>query len=445
MLGCVVYLDGSLDVGDEADTDVVGSTDSTGSESGADEPTTDDPTVDGEATTEDDPGDGCAEAIDIMFVVDNSGSMGTRQRQVAEAIETLVNQLDVAGMDWRIAVTTTDNGNPWCPAGTTTPKAGRFVASSCRDRLGDFLFSDTVDVQDAACNEVCNHADIEIASNVIDGVVRDGAWVQRIDGQSNTFVDNNDGLGTVPLDPIEALKCILPQGVNGCGFESQLESMHLALARTADENELSFGFLRPEAQLAVVIITDETDCSYNKDWADIFSQDGNKVFWSSPDDAFPTSAMCWNAGVQCTGDGPEYDDCVAVDKDIDGNIVEPAQSDSAAVLHPLSRYTGVLNQLQDAKQAIDPDAKVKVFGIMGVDTFGEVAYVDVDAVDPEFQSSFGIGPGCTGDGEGNTGVPPVRMGEVIGEFEGSLHSVCKTQYIDAFKTIANRVTAECGQ
>ena len=58
--------------------------------------------------------------VDIIFVVDNSGSMGEEQAYLAEGIAGLVDVLDQATppVDYRIAVTTTDNGNPWCAGGS---------------------------------------------------------------------------------------------------------------------------------------------------------------------------------------------------------------------------------------------------------------------------------------------------------------------------------------
>lgn len=46
--------------------------------------------------------------VDILFVVDNSGSMYAEQTRMAQAFPALVNGLDIAGLDYRIAITTTD-------------------------------------------------------------------------------------------------------------------------------------------------------------------------------------------------------------------------------------------------------------------------------------------------------------------------------------------------
>jgi hypothetical protein len=56
----------------------------------------------------------------------------------------------------------------------------------------------------------------------------------------------------------DALSCISSVGDGGCGFESPLEAIRRALDGSRPENA---GFLRRGALLAVVILTDEDDCS----------------------------------------------------------------------------------------------------------------------------------------------------------------------------------------
>jgi hypothetical protein len=56
----------------------------------------------------------------------------------------------------------------------------------------------------------------------------------------------------------DALSCISQVGEGGCGFEAPLEAMKRALDGSHGENA---GFVRPGAFLAVVILTDEDDCS----------------------------------------------------------------------------------------------------------------------------------------------------------------------------------------
>ena len=55
----------------------------------------------------------------------------------------------------------------------------------------------------------------------------------------------------------DAFKAIASVGAAGCGFEQTLEGIHRAL----NNNPANAGFLRQGANLAVVVLTDEDDCS----------------------------------------------------------------------------------------------------------------------------------------------------------------------------------------
>ena len=380
--------------------------------------------------------------VDLLFIIDNSGSMGEEQANLAANFGTFIEQLEAPDVEanYRIGITTSDNGNPWCPAGTTTPEGGNLVLSSCTTRLGDFLFGDTVDVQDLACNDLCNLTpeQLEILPTATDEEPTEEPrpWLENIEGKKNI----PEGTSTV-----EAFQCFGPQGVNGCGFESQLESMYLALVRAKSQNEDSYGFLRKNAILAVVFVTDEADCSYNKDYAAIFEQDGNKVFWSDPTASFPTSAVCWNAGVACTGDPSGYDTCDPENYDVDGN---PGASDDQAVLHPMSRYIGHIQGLEEEKQMINADQEVIMALIGGVSGGGEDAeifYSDVTATDPAYQDSFGIGPGCQAANPLNPdepiqAVPPVRLRDMTETFTpNNMFSICDTDYSPALAAIAEKI------
>jgi hypothetical protein len=377
--------------------------------------------------------------VDILFVIDNSGSMGEEQANLAANFGAFIEILEANDVEanYRIGVTTTDNGNPWCPQGMFSPEAGNLVMSSCRERLDDFIFDNgdgQVDVRDLACNDICtlDAAELEVVptATALDPDPKPRPWLEKIEHHKNIPV------GTSTVD---AFRCLGPQGINGCGFESPLESMYLALTRAQTSDEASYGFLRQNALLAVVFVTDEVDCSYNKSWATIFEASGNREFWSDPNASFPTSAVCWNAGVECVGDPSNYDICEAVDLDVNGN---PAADPDAAVLHPLSRYTNFLDAIEQDKQALNADSELIVGLIGGVQPDGSVFYADVGDTDPEYQDLFGIGPGCTGP-LGEAATPPVRLRELTEHYTpGNLHSICATDYTGALTVIADRIRTE---
>ncbi len=378
--------------------------------------------------------------VDILFVIDNSGSMGEEQANLAANFQAFVEKLEHPDVEanYRIAVTTTDNGNPVC-GGATTPEGGAFVLSSCRNRLEQFVFNGVpqVDARDTACLDICEYEndDLEIqpTRTDLDLEAKPRPWLENIEGQTNLPA----GVGTG-----DAFECFGPQGVDGCGFESPLESMYKALARTYKTNEASYGFLREDALLAIIFVTDEVDCSHRNEYGSIFTE--NKAYWSDPEAPWATSAVCWNAGVECLGGPGEYEGCRAVDKDEDGNVTDDP---SEAVLHPVSRYVDFVRGIQTAKQDANHSLDVIVGVISGVPS-GYQEGIDIvyaDSPDEAFMNDFGIGPGCTStvDGAEQTAVPPVRLREFAENFgDRNLFSVCSNDYTPALEELANTLIAK---
>lgn len=398
-----------------------GSTD-TGDTTGGSDSTGDDTTTGGVVPPDcTDPAEaefaGSMRSMDILFVVDNSGTMGLAQARLAAAMDSFAARLDNEGVDFRIAVTTTDIGNPWCSG--TTPEGGRFVATSCRSRAADFVSGLGDDVTDEACLDVCVHDDIALTptttANDPNAVVR--PWIERIGDTTNL----PEG-----VTPAEALSCLVPQGIAGCGFERTLESMYRGILRATMDTEEEFDFFRDGADSLIVIVTDEVDCSHDTQYETIFLPDGDRVFWSDPTSPAPTSAVCWNAGVECTGSSP-YDECHSQNYDAIGN---PGVADGDAVLYALSRYGNGFATLD----AANGSGSVRMALIAGVpDDYpdgGEITYAD--SMDDAFQNSFGIGPGCD-DGQ-VVGIPPVRMRELADSVASpgmpNVFSICSADYCD---------------
>ncbi len=407
-------------------------TDGTGGTSGA--TTSGDPTgmpTSGAPTgapTGDPTGTPAAGGVDVLFVIDNSGSMAEEQSRLAAAADALMSAL--AGRDVRMAFTTTDVGNPRCPAAAYTPEAGRFVLSSCLDRvnLGEFVFNSTDFA--SACTNRCALDDgslpITPTSTASDPTMMPRPWIESIGGSTNL----PDGVTLA-----QAFQCFAPQGVAGCGFESPLEAVRLALGRMTMPDQREYGFLRDEADLLIVIVTDEMDCSASQIGGEIFTT--NKVYWNDPADPAPTSAVCWRAGVHCVGDGPSYSSCAAADMGLDGSPSDAA----GAVLRPVADYAALLSSLQASKVG---DAKVYLRAIAGVPVgfeSGDAQLVFEDGADPDYLFSFGIGPGCVlPDGQGGfttQGVPPLRILDAQ-QLLGApvVHSVCQEDYGGALAAIA---------
>ncbi|HKW84110.1 MAG TPA: hypothetical protein VJN68_10190, partial [Burkholderiaceae bacterium] len=87
---------------------------------------------------------------------------------------------------------------------------------------------------------------------------------QLPNGQFFLSASSNQGVKNYPGDISDAFACIAALGDQGCGFEGQLKSVRWALdpQNTPPENA---GFLRAEAYLAVILVTNEDDCSVPDD------------------------------------------------------------------------------------------------------------------------------------------------------------------------------------
>jgi len=376
--------------------------------------------------------------VDILFVIDNSRSMGQEQATLARNFGPLIERLEMDDVraNYRIAVTTTDNGHLHCVG----RDGGSFKATSCLKRHEDFqVTEDGVDKDyfDDACASICDHEDIEFlpTTTFFDQEPKVRPWIENIGGVTNLA----EG-----ISPVDAFECLAPQGLTGCGFEAPLESMRLGLLRASNQAEPEFGFMRPGAILAVIFVTDEADCSARysevKDPWDI--SEGSRALWSEANREAGrlTSEVCWFAGVECEDSPGGGKECWAVDRAADATETDdPAK----AVLHPLDRYVEFLDSIEQEKQKINPDQELLVGVLTGVDTGytgGAIHYSDGN--DEKFLLETGIGAGCSSsNGEA---APPVRMAEFAQAFlpdtdETNLYSVCKEDYSDSMSAIAEAI------
>ena len=406
------------------------------------EPTTDGPKLDlATNDTESVPdcnADGTCNLLDVLFVIDNSGSMGEEQKNLAQNFPYLIEKIraltdkkgNPVNADVNIMVTTSDFGHPLCSPyykPDYQPAKGGPINTACTDRLERFSgVGAGAPVIEEACTAGCTPGA---------AAVPNGPFLNFNPDTHN--VVGFDGVG----DPVaDALSCIGPQGIDGCGMEADLETMLQALDPSKPWNQGAKPFLRNGAVLAVVIVTDEEDCAtkdyryfdpknkadaeFNQFWEDLPGMPGVK--------GDPTSAVCWNAGTECVDNNADgiYDGgCMSADKGLPTDINGKSPN---SVLQPISRYVNYLK-----KELIEKRNKqVIMLGILGVPpvtahnleapfepTEGGVKTLvyrdwlpsdilpgDVKTA-PQKQYDFGIGPGCSNAATGQA-VPPVRIKEV---------------------------------
>lgn len=174
------------------------------------------------------PEDEC-DKIDFLFIVDDSGSMGEEQANLAENFPRFVEIVDryrtEAGspLDYRLGVTTT----------------GKDITTVITFNLPGIPFPP-----------------MEISET---GPT--GALLQEC-GMTRKWIESGDP------DVAGTFSCLAEVGTSGSGVEMPLYMTELALTeRIADGSNA--GFLRDDALLAVVILTDEDDCSRPEDRIEI--------------------------------------------------------------------------------------------------------------------------------------------------------------------------------
>lgn len=361
-------------------------------------------------------------AIDVLVVIDDGWTMADLQGVVTTNLARLATALeeDFVRADYRVAVVSTSMPHPACD--NATVDGGEMQVSSCRERLSEFETTTGLGQADdqsfAGCLEGCRDAAWTTEPLGPDGGPR--PWIERDRGRYN--------FDAQAWPPGEALRCVLPQGIDGCSFGAPLEAMHTALVGTTDPTSPTFGFLRPHAILSVLIVTDKYDCSVNPVVADALGPGGQQ--WQTNAHGYGALSMCWHAGVACSGDGPSYEECHPVDRDKNGEIINRDFPERQPLLHPVERYIALLEDIRRSKRMLDAEASVHVSVLAGVPVdypAGNAPLVYIPAADPD-PDGLAIAPACM-SAAGATALPPVRLRVFAEAFEtGSarnLHSICE--------------------
>jgi hypothetical protein len=162
--------------------------------------------------------------LDVLFMIDDSAGMGSMQTKLAAQIPSFIDALENLpnGLpNIHIAVVSSDLGAPGDSTSVTCTTAGD---------QGLFRLSPSCPVPT---------------------LVRDA-----------TYLSNVDGIANYTGNLADVLACITPLGETGCAFGHQLGSIARALgADGAPAPARNAGFLRPSADLAIIILTDSDDCS----------------------------------------------------------------------------------------------------------------------------------------------------------------------------------------
>jgi len=172
-----------------------------------------------------------SDAVDLLVMVDNSNSMAQEQENLTENFQVLLETLTAENDDGEPLV-----GDLHVGVISTDMGTGGFAVQTCLDSLdGD------------------------------DGILRDtptGA-VSGCGDDYPSFLSFATGADAVTLN--DDFACLATLGTGGCGFEQQLKAVDKALRVHAQDGGANSGFLRENSLLAILMVTDEEDCSVRED------------------------------------------------------------------------------------------------------------------------------------------------------------------------------------
>ncbi len=178
--------------------------------------------------------------VDVLFVVDNSPSMNFEQMNLANKFSSFISQLNIRGLDWQIAIITTDGRSDSDPTGdyvstNLDPVDGQFLKFRTKNSLGNYSYS----------------------NNYILNSTMDAAAVQAYFGDT-----------------------IQRKADEGGGYEQAMYTTYRAIARagmTGNRNIANKNFFRTGAGLSVVVLSD-SDETPEDDQSLLMTVDGKNAF-----------------------------------------------------------------------------------------------------------------------------------------------------------------------
>ena len=189
--------------------------------------------------------------VDLVVLVDNSGSMKQEQDALTARFPELIRELIDPAID---------------------PETGRLTHPPVEDlNLGvissDMGVAGRTDVNTCQANPVVgdNGCFRTTPSAVVPGCG------SSYTGFLSRNPDNADGYDADRM--AQDFTCLATLGTNGCGFEQQLKALRQALTVNAGPAGCNRGFLRDDSLLGLIIVSDEDDCSVDPAHPEMFDPD----------------------------------------------------------------------------------------------------------------------------------------------------------------------------
>jgi hypothetical protein len=349
-------------------------------------------------------------AVDILFLIDDSDEMLFAQQKLLREFQTFITTLQTGpgGMpDLHIGVIASDMG------------AGDGTIPGCNASGGK--------------NGILQHAPRGVLPCA--GTLQAGA----------TYISRSGDVVNYTGEIADVFKCIAALGEAGCGFEHPFAAILRALGadgRPAPAE--NGGFLRPDASLAIVMLTDEDDCSASPGQGPngripLFDMASNADLQSQLGP--PSNFRCNEFGHICDARHPDRS---APNNDVAAKVTyrECGSNDAEGYL------LGVVDTANRIKALKADPAKILVASISGPAAPYEVHWSPSGVVDTSCGAAScpwpAIGHSCAGAGLFPTvGDPGVRITELVNQFGagGLSHSICADTFGPAMQALGAAVGA----
>jgi hypothetical protein len=330
--------------------------------------------------------------LDLLFLVDDSPSMADKQANLADNLPRFIDALGAipGGLpNVHIGVATSDLGTQG--AGDSNPSFGPAVGQ----------------IAMGGCSGIGKDGNLQtfgapVGSDVFLSDIGDPVTGMRTRNYTGA-------LATVFAQMVHA-------GAGGCGFEQHLEAIKHALLPS---NAVNQRFLRPDANLGIIIVADEDDCSLSH-----YSLLGPEAAALGPQQSF----RCTRFGVVCDQHGQTPDEM-----NVPGPKDQCHPADDSMYLTRVADHAAFLKGLK-----VDP-AKVAVAAIAGT-----TAPFAVELRPPPRSTAAipALAHSCTYVGNGGNpevADPAIRIASLLDQFpaRSAFATICQRDLSDALQQFAD--------
>ena len=233
------------------------------------------------------------------------------------------------------------------------------------------------------------------------------------------------------------LRCIAEVGTAGCGFEHQLAAVARALGADGrsppPENQ---GFIRAEALLAIVLLTNEDDCSAPVNSL-LYDTAENTNLGSTVGP--PRNFRCNEFGHLCGAPprkpprlSPDPGD-LTTEVALDGCV----SAEDQGMLTPVATFVQQLRALKS-----DPASQLQVVSLQGAATPYRIHWQPAPTEDTGPWPA--IEPSCDAGEVGRHADPGVRLQQFVqqlGDTNAATSSICETNFAPPLEALATKLAA----